>query len=65
MSLCGGLYRTTPNLATTGDRLLVFINMKEHVLRGHLAKYMLKMGLAEVMHHGWGNEEPHTYFRGT
>ncbi len=26
---------------------------------------MLKMGLMEVTHHGWGNEEPHTYFRGT
>jgi hypothetical protein len=39
--------------------------MNEYVLRGHLAKYMLKMGLTEVTHHGWGNDEPHTYFRGT
>jgi hypothetical protein len=39
--------------------------MNKHVLRGHLAKYMLRMGLTEVTHHGWRNEEPHTYFRGT
>jgi hypothetical protein len=39
--------------------------MNEHVLRGRLAKYILKMGLTGVTHHRWGNEEPHTYFRGT
>ncbi len=35
--------------------LLIVIEMNKHVLRGHLAKYMVKMGLIEVTHHGWGN----------
>ncbi len=40
--------------------------MNKHIiLRGHLKKDMLKMGLTEVKHHRWGNEEPHMYFRGT
>jgi hypothetical protein len=39
--------------------------MNEHVLNGHLAKYMLKMGLREATHQGWGINEPHTYFRST
>jgi hypothetical protein len=39
--------------------------MKEHALNGHLSKYMLKMGLREATHQGWGINEPHTYFRGT
>jgi hypothetical protein len=48
-----------------GDHLLIFIDMNEHVLNGHLAKYMLKMGLREATHQGWGINEPHTYFRST
>ena len=49
-----------------GDRLLIFIDMNEHILRGHLAKYMSKMGLTEATHSRWGTDnEPHTYFRGT
>jgi hypothetical protein len=48
-----------------GNRLLIFIDMNELILRGHPAKYMLKIGLTEVTHHGWGNEEPHMYFKGT
>jgi hypothetical protein len=39
--------------------------MNKHILRGNLAKYMLKMGLTEITHHRWGNKEPHTNFRGT
>ncbi len=48
-----------------GDRLLIFIDMNEHVLNGHLAKYMKKMSLREATHQVWGINEPHTYFRGT
>ena len=49
-----------------GNRLLIFIDMNEHILRGHLAKYMLKMGLMEATHTRWGTtNEPHTYFQGT
>jgi hypothetical protein len=39
--------------------------MNEHVLQGHLAKYMLKMGLKEATLPRWGEPEPHTYFKGT
>jgi hypothetical protein len=39
--------------------------MNEHVLNGHLAKYMLKIILREATHQGWGINKPHTYFRGT
>jgi hypothetical protein len=45
-----------------GDRLLIFIDMNKHILKGHLARYVLKMGLAEATHQVWGTEEPHTYF---
>ncbi len=38
--------------------------MNEHILKDHLARYMLKMGLAEATHQVWGTEEPRTYFRG-
>jgi hypothetical protein len=49
-----------------GDRLLIFIDMNEHILRGQLAKYMSKMGLTEATHSRLGKaNEPHTYFRGT
>ncbi len=48
-----------------GDHLLIFIDMNMHVLQGHLANYILKMGLKEATHPRWGELEPHTYFRGT
>jgi hypothetical protein len=47
-----------------GDRLLVFIDMNEHVLRGCLATLLFKMGLLEATHTSWGVTEPHTYIRG-
>jgi hypothetical protein len=47
-----------------GDRLLVFIDMNEHVLRGRLAILLFKMGLLEETHTSWGVTEPHTYVRG-
>jgi hypothetical protein len=48
-----------------GDRLLIFIDMNEDLLQGHLANYMLKMGLNKAMHSRWEESEPHTYFTGT
>ncbi len=39
--------------------------MSKHVLTGHLAKYMTKIGLKEATHQEWGINEPHTYLRGT
>ena len=42
-----------------GDRLLIFMDMNEHVLRGTVARYLLKMGLVEATHQHWGSDEPH------
>jgi hypothetical protein len=47
-----------------GNHLLIFINMNEHILKGHLAWYMLKMGLAEATHQVWETKEPRMYFGG-
>jgi hypothetical protein len=47
-----------------GDRLLIFMDMNEHVLRGTVAQYLLKMGFVEATHQHWGTEEPHTFIGG-
>jgi hypothetical protein len=47
-----------------GDRLLIFMDMNEHVLRGTVAHYLLLMGLVEAMHQHWGTVEPHTFIGG-
>jgi hypothetical protein len=47
-----------------GDRLLVFMNMNEHILTGRVACRLLAMGLRKAMHSQWGETEPHTYVRG-
>jgi hypothetical protein len=47
-----------------GDRLLVFMDMNEHVLTGRVACRILAMGLREAMHSQWGETEPHTYVGG-
>jgi hypothetical protein len=46
-----------------GDRLLIFIDMNEHILNGPLAKRM-QMGLEEATHQHWGDIKPHTYVGG-
>jgi hypothetical protein len=48
-----------------GDRLLIFMDMNEHILRGSVARYLLSMGLAEATQRNWGIVEPHTYIGGT
>jgi hypothetical protein len=47
-----------------GDRLLIFIDMNEHILNGPLAKCMLRMGLEKATHQHWQDIEPHTYVGG-
>jgi hypothetical protein len=47
-----------------GDRLLIFMDMNEHIFNWPLAKCMLGMGLEEAMHQHWGDIEPHTYIGG-
>ena len=47
-----------------GDRLLIFMDMNEHVLCGTVAHHLLSLGLIEATHQNWGNEEPHTFIGG-
>ena len=47
-----------------GDRLLIFMDMSEHVLRGTVARHLLSIGLIEATHQYWGNEELHTFIGG-
>ena len=49
----------------TGDHLLIFADMNEHVLTGPLTQRLLSLGLEEAAHKSWGNLEPHTYIDGT
>jgi hypothetical protein len=47
-----------------GDRLLLFMDMNEHILTGHVARQLLAMGLRKATHSQWGEMEPHKYVRG-
>ena len=47
-----------------GDRLLIFMDMNEHVLRSTVACHLLSIGLIEATHQHWGNKEPHTFISG-
>jgi hypothetical protein len=47
-----------------GDRLLLFMDMNEHILTGHVACRLLAMGLRKATHSQWGEMEPHTYAHG-
>ena len=40
------------------------MDMNEHVLRGTVALYLLKMGLAEATHQHWGTNKPHMFIGG-
>jgi len=50
---------------TTGDRLLIFVDMNEHPLKGALSKMMLSTGLLEATHQHWNGCEPNTHIRGS
>ncbi len=43
-----------------GDRLLIFMDMNKHALRGPVARCLTTMGLTEATHHHWGDKEPRT-----
>jgi hypothetical protein len=47
-----------------GDRLLIFMDMNKHALRGPVARRLTTMGSTEATHHYWGDKEPHTYIGG-
>jgi hypothetical protein len=44
-----------------GDRLLIFMDMNEHILTGRVARRLLAMNLREATHSQWGEMEPHRY----
>jgi hypothetical protein len=48
-----------------GDRLLVFMDMNEHILTGCIARRLLSMGLRKATHSQWGEMEPYTYVHGS
>jgi hypothetical protein len=47
-----------------GDRLLLFMDMNEHILTGCVARRLLAMGLRKATHSQWGEMELHTYIHG-
>jgi hypothetical protein len=47
-----------------GDRLLLFMDMNEHILTGRVARRLHAMGLHKATHSQWGETEPHTYVCG-
>ena len=51
-----------------GDRIILFIDSNEHILRGPLARQLTheSIGLAEATHRFWpAGTEPNTHFRGS
>lgn len=48
-----------------GERLIIFMDFNEHVLRGRLPKLLQQAGLSEVSHTRWGGTEPKTFARGS
>jgi hypothetical protein len=47
-----------------GDRILIFIDMNEHILTGHLAKAFQCLGLLEATHLNWKGSEPRRLYLG-
>jgi hypothetical protein len=47
-----------------GDRILIFIDMNEHILTGHLAKAFQRLGLLEATHLNWKGSKPQTFVFG-
>ena len=52
-------------LKAQGERIIVFIDMNEHVLTGKLAQEFFKLGLIKATHMQWQGDEPHTYINGS
>jgi hypothetical protein len=47
-----------------GERLLIFIDMNEHILHGVLPKKLFQLGLQEATHKHWDGPEPRTFVYG-
>jgi hypothetical protein len=50
---------------TAGERLLIFVDMNEHVLNGQLASKFTDLGLREATHLSWNSTEPNTHISGS
>ncbi len=47
-----------------GDKIILFINMNEHILTGTLPREFFCLGLLEATHEYWEDQEPHTFVYG-
>jgi hypothetical protein len=47
-----------------GDMILIFIDMNEHILTGHLAKAFQCLGLLKAPHLNWKGSKPKTFVFG-
>ena len=47
-----------------GERLIIFIDMNEHILHGVLLKKIFQLGLQEATHTHWDGPEPRTFVYG-
>ncbi len=48
----------------SGDRIILFIDMNEHIITGNLPGELLHLGLHEATHKHWEDLEPHTFVYG-
>jgi hypothetical protein len=48
----------------SGNRIILFINMNEHILTGNLPRELLRLGLQEATHKRWEDLEPCTFVYG-
>ena len=48
-----------------GERLVIFMDFNEHILKGKLPRMLQDEGLVEISSTRWAGVEPKTYFRGS
>lgn len=48
-----------------GERILLMINLNEHIITGRLARQLYEIGLDEATQKHWSNTEPHSFIDGT
>ncbi len=48
----------------SSDRIILFIDMNEHILTGNLPRELLPLGLQEATHEHWEDLEPCTFVYG-
>lgn len=48
-----------------GERLIIMVDMNEHILKGPFVRRLLSLGLVEATHTSWGNKEPNTHVSGS